>query len=111
MDTIVETLQEMMSVLGRPVLGSFVHSVYYKEKEFYFQVFVQAVRDILDGDNSAEMQLFITDLNGVVVVSLADICEKLEWPIRYARQLLIDLIGAVHAKKKASRSVSSGCIH
>ena len=86
--TPVETLQELMNVMERPSLGLWVNEVYYKEKELYFQTFVQAVRDILDGDKSQEIVDFIFCDDGLVTISLADICEQLNWPIRYARKLL-----------------------
>ena len=87
--TPTETLQELMKLMGRPVLGLWADEVYYKEKELYFQTFVQAVRDILDGDKSTEMIDFLWNDDGLVAISLTDICEQLNWPIRYARKVLM----------------------
>ena len=97
--TPTETLQELMKLMGRSDLGIWVNEVYYKEKELYFQTFVQAVRDILDGDMSQDILDFIFNDDGLVTISLADICEQLNWPIRYARKLLLDVMDKVSSSE------------
>ena len=94
--TPAETLQELMTLMKRPSLGIWINEVYYKEKELYFQTFVQAVRDILDGDASQDILDFIFNDDGLVTISLTDICEQLNWPIRYARSLLLDVMDRVY---------------
>ena len=97
--TPAKTLQELMALMKRPSLGLWINEVYYKEKELYFQTFVQAVRDILDGDTSQDILDFIFNDDGLVTISLTDICEQLNWPIRYARNLLLDVMDKVYSSE------------
>lgn len=111
-------IKTMLDTLHRNIpddFSKFSNEVYYKERALYFEVFIQAVDDILHDRNIDGIQLWLIG-DAEHLIDLYDICVALHWPIRYCRTMLLELIevirGARNSLPPTSGEIadsSSGC--
>ena len=97
----VKILKKMMKILERDLPDKFCqfgNTVYYKEQQLYFELFIQTVDDILYDRNLAAIGMWI-DKNQESNIDLQDVCIALGWPVRYCRAMLLDLIAKVRMQR------------